>query len=485
MKKAVLLFFLLTQYAVSMAQCNAPTNLSASYSNNVTTFTWDAVPGAVSHKVQFKYPSYNWANIEYEDSTTTNVFSLTGIMASVTFDWRVNTNCGTAVSGYTQSPTSFTVPCPQPQNLTTSNITTNSATLNWTHDAAVMNGYQYARLAYRVAGSNSSWIQLGQSGTGTFSLTGLQPGTTYEWCANQICGYFNSPAAIGTFTTVYPPCGITSLWLPANVTTSQATLRWIAVPNAATYFPEYRATGAANWITVPATTSLSALITGLSASTGYEWRVRTECVNNLNSAIYSGIGTFSTATPPPPPPVACAVPANVSLVSQSGRSARVSWSAVPNATAYHYYYRANNGNSWIGITVNNGTSYNKNNYLANMTYLFKVRAVCGSGTSAFSPEGTFTTGGQARMATLSVEDEAEQLVLYPNPSDGEFTVRVPAQARATSWQVLNSSGAVLLKQSLNHEETFDVNIRSQSTGMYFLQVQADNGRKYVQKIVKK
>ncbi len=481
MKKAVLLLFFLAQYAISVAQCNAPANLSATYSNNVTTFTWDAVQGAVNHKIQFKYPGYDWSNIEYEDSTTTNVFSLTGIMASVTFDWRVNTNCSTALSGYTQSPTSFTVPCPQPNTLTTNNVTTSSATLNWLYDVAVTSDYRHVYLAYRVAGSNSSWIQRGQVGGSIYSLTGLQPGTTYEWCVNQICGYFNSPPVIGTFTTLSPPCGNASLWLANNITTTQARLSWTAVPGAVNYVVEYKPSASTVWA-VQNTSSLSLIVSSLTPATPYQWRVKTDCATN--TGVYSGTGLFTT-TAVVVPPVACGIPANVSLVSQSGRSARVSWSAVSNATAYHYYYKANNGNSWIGITVNNGTSYNKNNYLANTAYLFKVRAVCGSGTSAFSPEGTFTTSSQARIASISPEDAAETITLYPNPTDGEFYIRVPAQLRAGSYQVINSTGTMLISSPIPANQDADVNIRNQAAGLYFVNVLSETGQRFVKKIVKK
>jgi len=59
------------------------------------------------------------------------------------------------------------------------NITGNSATINWTTNAAGAN-----HVRYRVAGSNSAWKSAYASGGGTshsLQLAGLEPGKTYEW----------------------------------------------------------------------------------------------------------------------------------------------------------------------------------------------------------------------------------------------------------------------------------------------------------------
>ena len=59
------------------------------------------------------------------------------------------------------------------------NITGNSANINWTTNSAGAN-----HVRYRVAGSNSAWKSAYAAGGGTshaLQLTGLEPGKTYEW----------------------------------------------------------------------------------------------------------------------------------------------------------------------------------------------------------------------------------------------------------------------------------------------------------------
>ena len=65
------------------------------------------------------------------------------------------------------------------QGPTISNITGNSATINWTTNSAGAN-----HVRYRVAGSNSAWKSAYAPGGGTnhsLQMTGLEPGKTYEW----------------------------------------------------------------------------------------------------------------------------------------------------------------------------------------------------------------------------------------------------------------------------------------------------------------
>jgi hypothetical protein len=65
------------------------------------------------------------------------------------------------------------------QGPTITNITGNSANVNWTTNSAGAN-----HVRYRVAGSNGAWKSAYAAGGGTnhsLQLTGLEPGKTYEW----------------------------------------------------------------------------------------------------------------------------------------------------------------------------------------------------------------------------------------------------------------------------------------------------------------
>jgi hypothetical protein len=392
MKKSItliLLLFALFNYTKSHAQCTTPTNLQVVSTGPNASFTWDAVPGVQSYTVDFKYTAYDWTNIEYSETVTTNSLQLNDILQSVDLHWRVIANCSaTSSSGFNQA--NFSTPCGLPTNLSTTNITTNSATLNWQVPVELGTENTAYAFAYRPAGVGASWIPLPQTQNLTYNLGNLQANTTYEWCVNQLCAYYNSAPVITTFTTTAAPCGITNLWLPNQITSSQANLRWTAVPNAIGYIIEYKAVTSTTWI-VTNSALLEKLITGLSPATNYEWRVKSICPSN-NIGSYSGIGQFTTpaVVVPPPPPVACGVPTNFTISNLGNRTATINWAAVPSATGYTVYYNLITNAGWLAVNVNTN-SFTRTNFQIGANYRYKVRAVCSSGTSAFSPDQTFTT----------------------------------------------------------------------------------------------
>lgn len=91
------------------------------------------------------------------------------------------------------------------------NITGNSATINWTTNSAGAN-----HVRYRVAGSNSAWKSAYAPGGGTnhsLQMTGLEPGKTYEWQILtrdgdlRTAGQFQSAAAGATAPDVNANAG--------------------------------------------------------------------------------------------------------------------------------------------------------------------------------------------------------------------------------------------------------------------------------------
>jgi uncharacterized protein YdeI (BOF family) len=86
-------------------------------------------------------------------------------------------------------------------------------------------------------------------------------------------------------------CGVPSGLSATSVTTSTATLNWAAVSGANNYSVQYKATSSGTWLTGSATgTSLA--ISGLSASTAYEFQVMANCTGS--SSAFSASSNFST-----------------------------------------------------------------------------------------------------------------------------------------------------------------------------------------------
>lgn len=88
---------------------------------------------------------------------------------------------------------------------------------------------------------------------------------------------------IGTCGTA-PTCAAPAGLISSSITTSGATVSWTAVSGAVSYAVDYKAASSTTWISAAtATTSTSVALSGLTSSTLYDWRVRTNC-SSSNSA---------------------------------------------------------------------------------------------------------------------------------------------------------------------------------------------------------
>ncbi|HLP20325.1 MAG TPA: M43 family zinc metalloprotease [Chitinophagales bacterium] len=162
--------------------CGLATGLTTSaVGDNTATFTWAAVSGAVSYTVQYRATgSSTWSTA----STATNSYTANGLVAGTSYEWQVKTVCSSNSSAFTASATfntTGTQPCALATSLTTSAITSSSATFNW---AAVAGATGY-NVQYRLVGA-ASWTSAATTGT-TYSVSGLAAVNNYEWQVQTVC----------------------------------------------------------------------------------------------------------------------------------------------------------------------------------------------------------------------------------------------------------------------------------------------------------
>ncbi|MBI5914536.1 MAG: fibronectin type III domain-containing protein [Bacteroidetes bacterium] len=87
-------------------------------------------------------------------------------------------------------------------------------------------------------------------------------------------------------------CGTPGGLNATNITSSSATLNWSAVSGATAYNLQHKPASGQNWTTVSNLSGTSYNLTGLSASTAYEFKVQAVCGSNTGS--YSSPATFTT-----------------------------------------------------------------------------------------------------------------------------------------------------------------------------------------------
>ncbi|CAN5547140.1 hypothetical protein BH11BAC1_BH11BAC1_05830 [soil metagenome] len=198
-----------------------------------------------------------------------------------------------------------------------------------------------------------------------------------------------SRAAMTSSLGCTPPsggtCNVATGLNTSSITASSATLNWTAASGATSYNLQYRIVGAGNWTSTTSTTTSKA-ISGLTASSNYEWQVQTVCSGG--SSAFSSSSTFTTSAG-----ASCGVPSGVTAGSLTGSGATISWTAVAGATSYNLNWKLGSAGSYTTITGITTTSRALTGLTSCTAYNFQVQAICASGSSAFSTAGTFTTTG--------------------------------------------------------------------------------------------
>ena len=187
----------------NLGACNAPWEGSVTnISSNSATLNWSAANGAISYDIDYKpYNSNVWINAV----TTASSVNLSGLMSGMFYDWRIRTNCSSSSSSYRQRQ--FITLCGAPTGLSTTNITNNSAILNW---LAVPNNVNFGTITYKVEfkqSTSTTWITVaGAAQTIVYGLNELIANSTYDWRVFTNCNIAASGNfAQSSFTTAQPP----------------------------------------------------------------------------------------------------------------------------------------------------------------------------------------------------------------------------------------------------------------------------------------
>lgn len=359
-------------YAVS---CAGPANLAASnISASSATISWTAEPNAAGYTVEYSIGnSGNWTAAGTTNSTS---YTLTSLLPGQAYQCRVKSNCSGINGGY--AAVSFNTACGIPTGFSSSSITSNSAVLSWSAVAGA-NSYD---LVYFTNTVQPVQVNVPAANGTSYAVSGLISGTVYSWFVSVNCPSNSSPLSpYQQFTTTgTAPCNA-PIGLIANTGVNTAILKWTAATGVLNYTVEYKISSSANWMVAGASvTGTTLTLNSLQANTTYDWRIRSNC-SSLNSSFVTA--QFSTLNQ-------CMPPSNPGVVFNSATNVSFSWDAVSGATTYTLEYKPATASTWTTINNVNGTSYNIQTLVANTTYDWRVRSICGGQPGAFTTS-QFTT----------------------------------------------------------------------------------------------
>lgn len=168
-------------------------------------------------------------------------------------------------------------------------------------------------------------------------------------------------------------------------------------------------------------------------------------------------------------------PANLEAHAVGATSIRVDWTDNSDNESFFLLERTDaNGEvfSFLTTVPADSTGYNNTGLIPGATYFYRLRAVVGQDSSAFSNEASATT------LTTDIEDiyfNRQTVRLSPNPASARLQVSVTNALRGEVYaEVINYAGLALgLRRQLEKNGDslqFDINIQALPAGQYFLRI---------------
>ncbi|MEO5583242.1 MAG: fibronectin type III domain-containing protein [Saprospiraceae bacterium] len=484
-----------------------PTGLSTTSINTSSAIlNWSPVSTATTYAVQYKLrTSAIWTTLIA--NTTSASVSLTGLLAGTLYDWQVRSNCSAGSSAYAAGSftTTSTAPCAAPVTLTTTNITGTTCTINWSPVAGVFN---YTLEIKETSAVN--WVQVTVTTATSINITGLISGTAYQWrvktnCSSGASGY--TQTQFTTTGTAPIPCNAPGSLTSSSITSTSATLAWAAVSGALNYSVEYKVSTATTWIVANAGLAATTfLLPNLSASTIYDWRIKTNC-SSAGSAYTAAQFTTSAAASACPGTldltengtIATAKPApfNTDIKGQINPIGDIDYYSFVISTAgtitisltglsADFDLRlVNSAGGTLATSQNGGVApEGLNSTLSPGTYYIRIYGWNGATSSnCYTLRLDPTTATTEYNAGIFYNPDALTTSVYPNPATTILNYRILGLTGPTELTVTDLQGRNVMtsytKESFSH-----LNVSTLSAGFYFLRVKDENNRSNVVKFMK-
>jgi len=292
--------------------------------------------------------------------------------------------------------------CQPPINLTASGMTNDAASLSWTASPS-SNNYEVAVVAAGSGAPSGSGIAV----TGTsYSASGLNAASNYEFYVRTVCSSANSPWA-GPFAFSTAVCAASaSCNYTINMTDTYGD-GWdgtvIGLRQSGILVGTFGGAGFTSGSTATASVALCpGLVTEIVLVTAGSFpdEKRFTIVDPFGVQVYalsvattplpSSFGTFTSSCTPP----ACAIPTALASSAVTASGVTISWTAGGSETVWEISIQA----SGLGVPTGNGTSITTNPYIAtgltsNTAYQVYLRSVC-------SPTNKSTWVGPISFRTL-------------------------------------------------------------------------------------
>ncbi len=182
----------------SGSTCGNPQNLSIS---NITSSTADAswVSNATLAQIQWEASGFTLGN-GFKDTSSTGTFSLPSLNSGTTYDVYVKDSCASSSSSWL-GPISFTTVssvCNDPDSLEVSNVSFTQVDLGWRTGGSTSWNIEWDTAGFLPGTGNMVMA----TNSNPYTLTGLTPGTNYQFWVQDTCNGVGVSSWVGPFPFV-------------------------------------------------------------------------------------------------------------------------------------------------------------------------------------------------------------------------------------------------------------------------------------------
>ncbi len=229
----------------------------------------------------------------------------------------------------------------------------------------------------------------------------------------------------------------------------------------------------------------SHILTGLIPGKTYQWHVRAHCTN---WTAYSAYRYFFT-------PVSgnCTRPTQLFTSRITASTAILTWEPQPGVVIYEVSFRKKTTTVWTVLTTTN-TILALSNLMGGTNYEWRLRVQCAAGWTPFNtPNVVFKTKAIAKFQDLERENDAleifenENLLVFPNPTAGEFAVDLETDVPGTCrLSVSDLAGReVFSKKEIleTGSNLLKINLSDFPTGTFVLKIEMPGGGILTEKVV--
>ena len=361
------------------------TGVAASAITTTTaTVSWTTSQAATTQLAYGTSASYGLLTSLNAAQVTAHTVNLTGLTPGTTYNFAaISTNPAGQSGNFTFTTANGGGVPPVISGVTSSAITSSSATISWTTDQGASTQVFYGLT--NTYGSQST-LDSNLLTTHTVTLGGLTPGTTYNYSPASANGFGAATAVNFTFatavaTTPIPIITNVASWPVADTT---ASILWVT-DQATSSQVKYGTTPALGSQTT-IKTSLDIYhvmpLTGLTPGTTYYFSVISTNSSSVTATSANSSFTTSGIAPAPSPVIS-----GVTVTAITTTSATINWSTDQGSSTQVSY----------GTTTGYGLLSGLNNALVTTHSVTLTGLVAGT-TYNFAPLSTNTTGGSAAVA---------------------------------------------------------------------------------------